>query len=169
VRLSVASCLILLTMSLGAEVDPTGSSVSSAEAHELVEYHNRVRAEVGVPPVRWSPEVAAYAQQWADHLAERGDLEHRSNNRYGENLAIHRTVLQGAASWYAEKRDYRAGTPIPADFGNFEAGHYTQMVWRGTDQIGCGKALVKKGRFRGSYIVVCNYDPPGNYVNEKPY
>jgi hypothetical protein len=54
--------------------------------------HNRVRERVGVPPLEWSPELARYAQRWADKLKQRGcRLDHRPGSgpdaqRHGENL-----------------------------------------------------------------------------------
>jgi len=43
-------------------------------------------------------------------------------------------------------------------------GHYTQIVWRDTKQVGCGVA-----RDNRREIWVCNYDPPGNWVGHRPY
>ncbi|MDH3976346.1 MAG: hypothetical protein OEV42_18935 [Deltaproteobacteria bacterium] len=43
-------------------------------------------------------------------------------------------------------------------------GNYTQVIWKKTRPAGCAKALCS-----GSALVVCNYDPPGNVVGEKPY
>ena len=104
----------------------------------------------------------------------RGAFEHRPAEgewarKYGENLAINASALKGAEAWYGEKKDYETGTAIPEDFSQFKAGHYTQMVWKGTTKIGAGVAVVKEGRFKGLVVVVCNYDPPGNVVGEKPY
>jgi pathogenesis-related protein 1 len=154
--------------------DGTGSAMTDADAKTFVEYHNTARKEVGVGPVTWSKDLAAYAQKWADRLAARGDFEHRPADgewaqKYGENLAIDASALKGAEAWYGEKKDYEKGTAIPEDFSQFKAGHYTQMVWKGTTKIGAGVAVVKEGRFKGLVVVVCNYDPPGNVVGEKPY
>src|SRR5687767_10869403 len=126
----------------------TGSAVSQKEADELLEYHNKVRKEVGVGPVTWSKELAAYAQKWADRLAEKGDLEHRPADgewaqKYGENIAVNLSALKGAEAWYAEIKDYEKGTAIPEDFSQFKSGHYTQMVWKQTTKIGAGTAMVK--------------------------
>lgn len=152
----------------------TGSALSAKEVDEVVNYHNKVRKDVGVDGVKWSPEVAKFAQAWADKLAESGELEHRPvegewKQKYGENIAINQTALKGAEAWYSEIKDFKPGTAIPEDFSNFTAGHYTQMVWKKTTIIGCGSAVMKKGQFKGLLVIVCNYDPPGNFIGEKPY
>jgi pathogenesis-related protein 1 len=170
-------CFILaisnLPLALGQE-PATGSAFTAVDVEQFVAYHNKVRSEVRVGPVEWSPEIAAYAQKWADRLAERGTLEHRPTagdwaRVYGENLAINKSTLAGAEAWHSEVRDYPEVRPIPSDFNTLKAGHYTQMVWRKTQRIGAGVAVVKNGRFKGMTLVVCNYDPPGNMVGEKPY
>jgi pathogenesis-related protein 1 len=53
-------------------------------------------------------------------------------------------------------------------------GHYTQIVWRSSQRLGCGVAVCTTGSPWGSpspswTYVVCNYDPPGNYVGQRPY
>ena len=156
-------------------VGDTGSNLTSAEADELVQYHNKTRQEVGGGPVRWSPTLAKYAQEWADEIARSGNVRHQTPFRYGENLFnAHYSnrevaVIESAQSWYGEKQFYTPGTPFPADWGNFQAGHYTQMVWSGTNEIGAGKAVIQQGEFKGWLVVVCNYNPPGNMVGQKPY
>ena len=39
-------------------------------------------------------------------------------------------------------------------------GHFSQVVWKGSQEIGVGKAISSDGR---KAIVVCNYFPAGNY------
>jgi hypothetical protein len=172
----VAFLLIRLsTMPVAVGLEPaTGSAFTAVDAESFVGYHNKLRKGVGVEPLEWSPAIAAYAQKWADRLAAKGDLEHRPANGewariYGENLAIDRSIIACAESWHSEVKDYPSLEPIPSDFSTFTAGHYTQMVWRKTQRIGAGVAVVKVGRFKGMILVVCNYDPPGNMIGEKPY
>jgi pathogenesis-related protein 1 len=142
-----------------------GGSVP-VEAVQFMKVHNDARAVVGVPPLVWSPRLAAYAQQWADRLAAEGGrtIRHRDQHTYGENLARGWGVdgARAAVLWLDEKKEYR-GQPIDAsDFARF--GHYTQMVWRTTTHVGFGIA-----RIGPSAIVVANYSPPGNMVGQKPY
>jgi pathogenesis-related protein 1 len=156
-----------------AKEKTTGSALTVKEADALVAYHNKVRKEVGVEPVKWSNDLAKFAQEWADRLAEKGEMVHRDPNKYGENLysGSRDSVLLAGETWYSEKKDYKAGTPFPKgeDAANFKAGHYTQMVWKDTTEIGAGKAIFKSGRRKGGAIIVCNYDPAGNFEGEKPY
>lgn len=130
-------------------------------------HHNKVRAAVGVGPLKWSPTLATYSQKWADHLAGSScKMEHRSDSQYGENIfrgtAGYFNAVDAARAWESEKKFYKGGALKQASWK--PAGHYTQMVWRDTRMLGCGEATCNK-----MLIVVCNYDPPGNYIGRKPY
>jgi pathogenesis-related protein 1 len=154
----------------GSAIDEkdTGSAVTAQEAEELVKLHNKIRAEVGVGPVKWSPTLAKFAQAWADELARTGEFDHNPDYKYGENLWSGSggglNVLSCVPRWYREKEKYTPGTP-----GGDEAGHYTQMVWKKTTEIGVGKAVYTTGRRKGALVVVANYNPKGNTNREKPY
>ena len=64
----------------------TGARISAAAAQKVLDHHNMVRKEVGVPSLKWSNVLAAFAQQWADHLASTQTFEHKPGNSYGENI-----------------------------------------------------------------------------------
>jgi hypothetical protein len=72
-------------------------------------------------------------------------------------------------SWVSEVADYNYANNSCSDV----CGHYTQVVWRNSTKVGCGiKTCTSNSPFGGSgtwYIVVCNYSPPGNFSNQKPY
>ena len=177
--LRVPTAFVVLLVSLSgtwsqADESSSGSKFTLNDAQAFVDYHNRVRKRVGVGEVRWSEELAKYAQEWADHLAETGEFLHRPSSGewaqdYGENLAIHGSIIQCAEAWASEQEHYPETRPTPADFAEFKAGHYTQMVWQSTKRIGAGVAIVRNGQFAGLKLVVCNYDPAGNIIGEKPY
>jgi hypothetical protein len=55
--------------------------------------------------------------------------------------------------WYDEIKQYS----FPNGGFSMQTGHFTQVVWRETTQMGCATATC-----RGMDIWVCEYDPPGN-------
>ena len=144
---------------------PAGLSAHDITA--ITAHHNKVRADVGVGPLQWSNDIAAFAQQWADQLAQSScAMKHRSPNVYGENLfqgtLSAYTAVDASKAWETEKKDYRGGALTESNW--HPAGHYTQMVWRQTSHLGCGQAVC-----RNTLIVACNYDPPGNFMGRRPY
>ena len=59
--------------------------------------------------------------------------------------------------WYDEIAQYR----FPDGGFSMQTGHFTQVVWRGTKRVGCGRSQCK-----GMDIYVCEYDPPGNWEGQ---
>ncbi|GMY38833.1 pathogenesis-related protein 1-like [Fagus crenata] len=126
--------------------------------------HNAARAEVGVPALTWDDTVASYAQNYANQRIGDCNLVH-SGGPYGENLAGSSGDLTGTDAvnlWVGEKPnyDYNSNSCVGG-----ECLHYTQVVWRNSVRLGCAKVRCNSG---GTFIG-CNYDPPGNYVGQKPY
>lgn len=144
------------------------SSGESASARFLA-LHNRERESLGIAPLHWNPALAAEARQWAESLAQRRAFEHsRNRNGQGENLWM------GTAGYFApedmiggfidERRDFRPGVfPQVSRTGNWrDVGHYTQLVWPATREVGC--ALARGG---GNDVLVCRYWPSGNVVGQR--
>jgi len=135
-----------------------GARAPSAEAQLLLDAHNRYRAEHCAPPLTWSPELAAFAQRWANTLRDKGCAFEHSRGTYGENLAAGTTGALDprsvVAMWYDEIADYSFAKPAFST----QTGHFTQVVWRGTQRLGCAMTQCK-----GMDIWVCEYDPPGNW------
>ena len=91
----------------------------------------------------------------------------------GENLAIDSgsTALMSALNkgWIDEKQFWNNSANECAT--DKVCGHYTQMVWKTTTEVGCGiiRNSKKLGEeFQSSYFV-CTYYPGGNVGGEKPY
>jgi pathogenesis-related protein 1 len=126
--------------------------------------HNEVRARVDVQPLRWSDRLASRAQEWAGHLLQEGQFYHRPHPTFGENLfeitGLRASPADVVSVWSSEVRDYN----YPAKTCRQVCGHYTQLVWSDTREVGCAVA-----RNPGREVWVCNYDPPGNWVGERPY
>lgn len=142
--------------------------LSKADKEVILERHNYWRADVGVSPkMIWSEEMAELAADWARTLAKKNcGFFHRPKNSYGENLFKGTSGYYGAKevvdAWASEKQDYNYNRNT-CKTGKM-CGHYTQIVWENTTSVGCAKITCD-----GEDIWVCNYDPPGNWVGEKPY
>ena len=144
-----------------------GDAGEPAGMEGMVAAHNAVRAGVGVPELVWDDALAVVAEEWAAGLAARGCiLEHDYSSPYGENLywsTFESTPEQVVDAWASEVADYDYATNTCAD--GAQCGHYTQLVWSSTERVGCARVACSDG----AEIWMCDYDPPGNYVGEKPY
>ena len=128
------------------------------EMQAMLDAHNRLRAQHCAAPLVWSDTVARAAKTWVDKLASKGCMLQHSETNYGENISggssSTQTPDQVASMWYRENASY--------DFahGGFSmrSGHFTQVVWRGSQRLGCAAASCGNDM----RLWVCNYDPPGN-------
>jgi len=139
-------------------------SVNKAQA---LQAHNNVRAKDKQQPLQWSPDLEHISQQWANQLAQNCKIYHRKGNiPFGENIFISTaptTVGQAINLWKNEKSFYNY-QQNKCQAGK-QCGHYTQIVWRGTTEVGCAM----KSCSNGSQIYVCSYFPGGNIVGARPY
>jgi len=133
-------------------------------AEQMLAAHNAARTAVKTKPLVWSDKLAVAAQDWANVLIMRQTLVHPKKSKYGENIY---EVTGGQAApeavvkvWTAESADFDYKT----NRCRGACGHYTQVVWRDTKELGC--AVARRGNRE---IWVCEYAPPGNYVGERPY
>lgn len=145
-------------------------ALTAAEARSMVDAHNAVRAEVGVGPLSWDANAADFAQRYVSSLASSCDLRHSRGSGYGENLAAwsgDAPPAKAVAMWAEEKSSYRSGGG-PFRNADMVAGHYTQVVWRATSAVGCGRTSCAKDGFTWT-LVSCNYSPPGNMLGARVY
>ena len=139
--------------------------------------HNNVRATVGVPPLRWNATLAATAQQWAsacvDQALPTGMIDHNAGRSTGYPYYVGENTFasagstanpaQAVAAWAAEASQYDYASNTCSGV----CGHYTQVVWRSTVEVGCGFAVCPNLQFSAS--LVCNYGPGGNVGGQRPY
>ncbi|KAK2987452.1 hypothetical protein RJ640_018589 [Escallonia rubra] len=132
---------------------------------DYLDAHNSARANVGVGAMTWDNTVAAYAQNYANQRIGDCNLVH-SGGPYGENLAKGSGTFTGTAAvnlWVAEKPYYNYTANSCAS--GHVCGHYTQVVWQNSVRLGCARVQCNNGW----WFVICSYDPPGNYVGQRPY
>lgn len=148
----------------------SGSSNSSddgltdSQQATFLSLHNSIRSEHGAAALTWSSDLAAAAKGWADKCV----FQHSGGSLgpYGENLAAGTgsayDVSAAMKSWTDEIKDYSSSNPVPS--------HYTQVVWKGTKQVGCALAPACGGIFDASYgtakYFVCEYFPAGNVIGQ---
>lgn len=159
-----------VALMLGAVAPGVGTASAQADercggvafAQNMVDAHNKFRTSHGSPPLVLDDRVSGFAQDYANKLASSNTFKH-SGGPYGENLYMAEGMeVAGATAvddWYAEIKDYNFSKP---GFDE-KTGHFTQVVWKSSNQIGVGVAC--KG---STTYVVANYNPPGNYDGEFP-
>ena len=143
--------------------------------------HNRHRGERNLPDLVWSEDLMEIAQEWADQLANTqcGSLAHRPGSylnprNLGENLSTASASPElpphGAKfavdGWAAEVQFYDYDTN-ECQRGE-QCGHYTQVVWRDTRELGCAEAICRDGGWH-TKVWTCNYRPAGNVADRRPY
>lgn len=155
--------LTLLCLLVALAVTAAPASESSFVTGMLAA-HNEIRARIDEPPLRWSDRLAARAQDWASHLLRERQFYHRPHPVFGESLfditGGRATPDEVVGGWAAEVHDYN----YRANTCRSVCGHYTQIVWANTREVGCA---VASDRVRE--VWVCNYDPPGNWIGQRPY
>lgn len=142
--------------------------------------HNVIRANATpapnppLSPLTWDPDVAAVAQGWANCLASRGcPLEHNpGRGNLGENIywgyGAPTTAADVVDAWASEASCYDYATnSCDTTACPYSCGHYTQLVWRATQRVGCGVADCPGAN--GGTVWVCDYAPPGNFIGQTPY
>jgi hypothetical protein len=171
----VAKTRALLTIGLvlASPLLMGGTAFRADFNQRLLAAHNAERAAAGVPPLAWNAALAADARIWADELAATGRFEHSPDEPgkppEGENLwaGTPRAFSPEAMVhlWLDEKRDYRPGVfPGNSRSGDVEnVGHYTQVIWRASRQVGCANAVGKNEEF-----LVCRYSEAGNVIGQRP-
>uniref|UniRef100_A0A3Q2Q0W7 Cysteine rich secretory protein 2 n=1 Tax=Fundulus heteroclitus TaxID=8078 RepID=A0A3Q2Q0W7_FUNHE len=141
----------------------------SLQFNEIVNKHNTLRR--GVQPtasnmlkMRWNNEAGSNAAKWAAKCT----MSHSpATSGCGENLYMaswKNSWSNAIQSWYNEVKDFRYGV---GSVNGGVVGHYTQVVWHNSNQIGCAMAYCPNSQYK--YFYVCHYCPPGNYQLARPY
>ncbi|KAI0600667.1 CAP domain-containing protein [Biscogniauxia sp. FL1348] len=168
--------------STAAAVEAQPSEPASDDFSGSAVYHHNIhRANHSAVAVTWDDEIAGYAQLTADTCKFAHDM-HEGKGNYGQNIAMWGTTddpeklgdvgaIEMAITnfWYDGELGkfldswYGLDTPDMSDFESW--GHLTQLIWNGSDKIGCAVKLCPAGTMSSdmsSWFMVCNYSPPGN-------
>ncbi|TBU64989.1 PR-1-like protein [Dichomitus squalens] len=140
-------------------------ATSQSDINAYLTAHNSIRAQHGAAPLTWSDSLAAAAQTWANKCV----FKHSGGTLgpFGENLAAGTgssyDIAAAVKSWTDEVSEYDPNNPVPS--------HFTQVVWKGSTQVGCAVQECS-GIFAASFglakFFVCEYSPQGNIIGEFP-
>ena len=142
--------------------------------NELVARHNTYRSKHKAGKLTTLSSLTSLAQTVAKNNAAKGGLSHikqtLSGQPVGQNLyasgssaGIGPTGNAIVDSWYKEINNYDFAKGASKNGGVI--GHFTQVVWASTKQIGCACATGRYGSMQGFYIC-CDYYPAGNYQGQ---
>lgn len=140
--------------------------VQSRFINEALATHNKCRKAHGLSALLHNPELSMIAQTYSEKLARMNKMVHSTNKwneeKIGENLAYaydsrlnFYSGEKASMQWYDEIYDH-----------NFDldhqrgTGHFTQLIWKKTEQVGFGVAEAKNG----SFYATANYYPAGNFI-----
>jgi len=132
----------------------------------------------------WNDELEMIAQRLVDQCSYGHDDNRRTfDEQYvGQNIGLSWSTAQSPEAtvqnylfvrvqkWYDEVstpgfNSSRVGLGYVSGTGT---GHYTQIVWADTDEIGCGVTYYKEGERYNTYLA-CNYARAGNWKNTPIY
>ena len=128
--------------------------------------HNNYRAKHHVVKLVLNQELCDIAQKYAEELARTGNFAHSGNSFHDDNMGENLFACYGMKitgkmmtdDWYNEVNQYNFNNP-----GYISGtGHFTQIVWKGSKQVGFGYAQARDGYYYG----VANYYPAGNFIGE---
>ena len=154
-------------------------NAAPAGARETLAAHNQVRSNANPRPsvalrkLQWSPALAEIAQAHANQCR----YQHSRRPGVGENIYSHTGDTSEYAMRHAVESWAKEGKSYDYDSGRCSAktcGHYTQIVWRASTEVGCAVAVCDRNspfgaRFPHWTMVVCNYSPAGNVIGRRPY
>ncbi|XP_020896957.1 Golgi-associated plant pathogenesis-related protein 1 [Exaiptasia diaphana] len=143
--------------------------VTGNYASQTLEAHNRYRRTHEAGPLRLNQAMSSNAAGYARTLARTGRFKHspkssRTDRTNGENLVYRCSsydeplpAKQAVKQLYDEVCQYNFNRP---GF-SMATGHFTQLIWKASTELGVGTATKRKGRMNCLYVVF-RYKRGGN-------
>lgn len=133
---------------------------------EALKAHNEYRQKHHSPILTLNNDLNRIAQNYANKISKINSLDHSNNEYKGEPLGENIYMCQGmeptgtdmTKAWYDEINKYIFNSKKFIS----GTGHFTQIVWKNTKEVGFGIAKSNDG----SFFCVANYFPCGNFLGE---
>ncbi|VDN99893.1 unnamed protein product [Rodentolepis nana] len=155
---------------------PCSWALKDEERKEILDSHNKFRSiNFMLNNFIYSTNLEKLAKEWVD----RCEFKHpeRTDPKYsglGQNLGMTTKIevnLHGMVEmWYNETKYYT----YAINYCEGVCGHYTQVVWAQSLQLGCAykvcsPLVARENVYPSALFVACQYSPPGNFNGQKPY
>jgi hypothetical protein len=152
---------------------PLPDTTDAAFNQECLEAHNQYRSMHGAPPVALDDAAIAHAVQRAQAASTMDGISTPpgpGSRGYGENRYWFATYENEPAScgeavrvWYEQR--WTGGYDWDRPGYSPDTASFTQVVWKGTDVLGCGRASGHpEGGESHQTFIVCSYGPAGNII-----
>ncbi|QQK44485.1 SCP-like extracellular protein, putative [Penicillium digitatum] len=129
-----------------APLSPSYTSLNEFK-DDMLKITNEYRANHDANPLKWNDTLAEYSREWAEAC-----IWKHSKGSYGENLAYgYQNVSAAVIAWGDEGEIYNFGKPTGF---TEETGHFTQLVWKSTTQVGCAAVNCRARRAEGPGVNV---------------
>lgn len=129
-----------------------------------LEVHNKYRKVHDAQPLTTNESLVEEAKKRAQRIAELDIMSHDGSKKgLGENIFYAKGYPNidcdmAVRSWYSEVKEVDFDKQVYPG----STGHFTQVVWKNTKSVGCGKAVSSSQKV----YIVCEYFPAGNYRNQ---
>uniref|UniRef100_M9T1L6 CRiSP-Cha-1 n=1 Tax=Chamaeleo calyptratus TaxID=179908 RepID=M9T1L6_CHACY len=171
ILLSLYICMAVLLQQSGVKGSSHNAASMTTVEHqkEIVWKHNELRRAVQPPAsnmlrMEWDAGIATNAQSWANQCTlKHSSTESRTihGTRCGENIFMSSKLYSWSSAiqlWYDEVKFFRYNFGATSE--DHVIGHYTQVIWATSYQVGCGFASCNHLYYKNFYV--CQYCPAGN-------
>ncbi|RFU28038.1 hypothetical protein B7463_g8302, partial [Scytalidium lignicola] len=173
------------TTTKAAPTAPAAPAAPTDFSSTVVDQHNYHRLNHSAGAVSWDSGLASYAQTVASSCHYAHDLT-PGGGGYGQNIAAYgasdsssldsSTAAAAAITnmWYNDEiNNFPYGQDSPTWPDSMtppgpDWSHASQLIWVGTQKVGCAAVLCPSGTIFGmdTWFTVCNYEPAGNVYPE---
>ncbi|EDO49462.1 predicted protein, partial [Nematostella vectensis] len=136
--------------------------------------HNKFRKVHNSPPMTLNAEMSKSAKEYAEKIAKSGKFTHSSKEErdgVGENLSMGcsskkgQTPEEAVTNWYEYNEVCNPGYTFGGGGGGSGTGHFTQVVWKESTELGFGSASAEEDKMKCTYYVG-RYKKAGNMIGD---
>lgn len=109
-RHTISPSPISITKPQPPKITPPTPIPPKPKTHPLIEAHNQIRKSHHLQPLQQDPELMAFAQKWADHMAKTHIMRHQSlkGKAMGENIAMGQKDIQEVMNCWMRSPGHKA-------------------------------------------------------------